>query len=327
MNHRDLVRELILKYHHGEPLTEEEQALLDREMAHLPAGKVWERIRSHVEGRPTAVVRSWYAGWPAVAAAAVVVIVVAVGQYRYQAHSSRSLAMQPVWRMVAPGHFTAEVAGMVIDSAGGGQAVPYPISLPDGSTVTLCYRSSIRYAKTFAKRTVALLGQAYFKVAKNEKAPFAVAAGRETVDVLGTEFNLMHYSGLPDEITLYNGKIRLSLGNFQRVLQPAERAVIQGGNPIRVHVERMKAPEETLAWLDPQPSFKFDSTDLYTVIQRMAQYYQLGFSVDPNLRTGSPVTGTLFMQWSLEENMKRMADILKGYAQITLKRGMIEVKK
>jgi len=147
------------------------------------------------------------------------------------------------------------------------------------------------------------------------------------VSVLGTEFNWMHYPDVPDEVTLLSGKIRLSLGNFQRELQPTERAVIQEGSPIRVRVERMKRPEETLAWMDSQPSFEFDSTDLYTVIQRMAHYYQVGFSVDAGLRTGSRITGTLHLHWKLDQNIARMADILKGYAQIRMENGKIVVTK
>ena len=322
MNHRYLVREIILKYHRGEALTDEEKAILNAEMAHLPADKVWERIRSHVEKQPATVVRFRWVRWAA--AAAVVGIVGAVGLYRYTRAGETGEIL--VMKTVSPGHYHAEVAGMVIDSAGGGQAIPYSVSLPDGSKVILGYRSSVRYAKAFVKRTVALLGQAYFKVAKHE-APFAVVAGKETVDVLGTEFNLMHYVGLSDEITLYTGKIRLTLGNFQREMRPAERAVIQEGSPIRVRVDKMKSPEENRAWMDPQPSFQFDSTDLYTVIQRMAYYYQVGFSVDPDLRTGSPVTGTLFLQKSLEENRERMAEMLKGYAQINVVNGAIVVTK
>jgi hypothetical protein len=59
----------------------------------------------------------------------------------------------------------------------------------------------------------------------------------------------------------------------------------------------------------------------------MAQYYGVGFYVDPALRSGSPVTGTLFLRQSLEQNTAWMADILKGYARIEEKNGMIEVTR
>ena len=341
MNHSTFIRDIILKHHRGEPLTKEEQAILDHEMAQLPAGKVWERIRSHVERDHGAVIRPWYTRWPAMtAAAAAVAAFVAVGLYRYQqdrggragkAGAGVVMAMQPVWRPVAPGHYYAELAGpegvIAADSAGGGQSVPYPVALPDGSTVTLSYRSSIRYVKAFVRRTVDLSGEACFQVARKEAAPFAVKTGEVVVDVLGTEFNWMHYPGVPDEVTLLTGKIRLSVGKLCRELRPAERAVIREGSPVPVQVAKMRTPAEALAWMDPQPSIKFDNTDLYTVIERLAQYYNVGFSVAPELRSGSPITGTLFLRWSLEQNRARLAEMLQGYAQIKVAAGMIEVTK
>jgi ferric-dicitrate binding protein FerR (iron transport regulator) len=154
-----------------------------------------------------------------------------------------------------------------------------------------------------------------------------VESGNNSVQVLGTQFNWMHYPGVPDEITLLSGKIRLSGGNVQRELAPGERAVIHEESPIRVRVQRMKNPKESVAWMGARPSIEFDSTDLYIVIHRMAQYYGVGFYVDPALRSGSPVTGTLFLRQSLEQNIAWMADILKGYARIEEKNGMIEVTR
>jgi hypothetical protein len=331
MNHDYLVREIILKYHRGETLTDEEQAILDTEMAQLPADKVWERIRSHLEKNDAAVIRPWYARWPAVTAGAAAVVVLIAGVvYRSRSGSERVLAMQPVWRMVAPGHYSTEVTGpegvVVIDSAGGRQSVPYPVLLPDGSQVTLSYRSSVRYVKSFVKREVGLLGQGCFDVIRNEK-PFEVAAGNRIVEVLGTQFNWMHYPGVPDEITLRSGKIRLVMGKFQKELQPAERAVIDEGATTRVRVQKMERPEESMAWTSDRPSIKFDSTDLYTVIQRMAQYYQVGYYVAPGLRTGSPITGVVDLGRSLEENLAPIREMTKGYADVEDNNGMIEVTK
>lgn len=316
MDHHYLVREILLKYHRGEPLTKKEQAILDAEMAHLPVDRVWEKVRSHIESQQGRVVvmRPWYTRWPAVTVgAAALVILIAGGLYRYRAHPDRNLAVQ--------------VGGLdgviVVDSTASGQPEPHRVSLPDGSTVTLSYGSSIRYAKAFEQRKVILAGQAYFDVAKREN-PFIVESGNTTVQVLGTTFNWMHYPGVPDEITLLSGKIRLSRGSFQRELAPAERAVIRNENSVQV--EKMARPEEVAAWMRAGPAIEFDHADLYVVIQRMAQYYQVGFFVDPGLRTGKPVDVTVDLQRSLEENLAPIREMLKDDAQVDVKNGRIEVK-
>ena len=67
----------------------------------------------------------------------------------------------------------------------------YILQLPDGSCVWLNSESSIRFPIRFAgnKREVFLSGEAYFKVAKNEKSPFQVYVKGGSVTVLGTSFN------------------------------------------------------------------------------------------------------------------------------------------
>lgn len=307
MDHHYLVREILLKHHRGEPLTEKEQAILDAEMSNLPVDRVWERVRSHIESQQGRVVvmRPWYIRWPAVTAA--IVILMAGGFYRYLVHPERVQHVQ-----------FAE-----LDSVAGGQSKPRRVSLPDGSTATLSYGSSIRYSKAFGQRKVVLAGQAYFDVAKRAD-PFIVESGNTTVQVLGTTFNWMHYPGMPDEITLLSGKIRLLRGNFQRELVPGEQAVIRDENAVQV--EKMARPEEVTAWMSAQPTIEFDHADLYVVIQRMAQYYQVGFFVDPGLRTGKPVNVTVDLQRSLEENLAPIRKMLVDDARVDVVNGMIEVK-
>jgi ferric-dicitrate binding protein FerR (iron transport regulator) len=330
MNHHYLVREIVLKYHRGEPLTAAEQAILDAELAHLPADKVWDRVRAHIETtREVRVIRPWYIRWPAITAgAAALVILVAGGLYRYQGHAKNTVGTLAM-RTVAPGHYYQELQGPdgieVIDSAAGRQSDPYPVTLPDGSRVTLSYGSSVRYVKAFEQRKVMLAGQAHFDVAKSSH-PFTVESGKMTVQVLGTQFNWMHYPGVPDEITLLSGKIRLSRGNFQRELAPAERAVIKDGNPVLVNVQRMARPEEAVAWMSTRPTIKFDSTDFYIVIERMAQYYQVGYDVDSRLQNGRQVNYILDLRRSMEENLAPIREMLRADAKVEVRNGMIEVR-
>src|SRR5580704_16027213 len=108
MNKDSRLREIILKNHLGEPLTEEEQAILDAETAglSLSSAKVWDHVRSHMERKQEpVVVRPWYIRWPAVTAAvAASVLAVAVGVYRYivpaDGPAGALAKVQRVWRTV-----------------------------------------------------------------------------------------------------------------------------------------------------------------------------------------------------------------------------------
>ena len=129
MNQHSRLHEIILKYHRGEPLTEEEQAILDVEKASLPSERVWERVLSHVEARrEKGKVRPLYRVLSG-AAAVVALVLIGGGIYLYLGHDSdrKLAAVQRVWKTVAPGHFYQELEGPegieVVDSASNGQSV------------------------------------------------------------------------------------------------------------------------------------------------------------------------------------------------------------
>lgn len=69
------------------------------------------------------------------------------------------------------------------------------VTFPDGSVVWLNAGSKVKYDSNFAKesRNVALSGEGYFEVSKNEELPFVVNTGNLSVKVLGTKFNLKSY--------------------------------------------------------------------------------------------------------------------------------------
>src|SRR5690606_30580249 len=95
----------------------------------------------------------------------------------------------------------------------GGQ---YQIILPDGTKVWLNAESSLKYPVFFEDdmRQVELKGEGYFEVAKRTKEgksiPFIVRSGKQSLEVLGTIFNIDSY-GKSIKTTLVEGKIRLGL--------------------------------------------------------------------------------------------------------------------
>lgn len=106
------------------------------------------------------------------------------------------------------------------------------VILPDSSTVWLNAGSTIKYSKTFniKNRTIELIGEAYFDVAKNEDCEFKVKTPDLIIRALGTKFNVKAY---PDEetvtATLEEGKIDVKLVNGKTsediILSPSENII------------------------------------------------------------------------------------------------------
>jgi ferric-dicitrate binding protein FerR (iron transport regulator) len=102
------------------------------------------------------------------------------------------------------------------------------LNLADGTRVWLNAGSTITYNENFnlRSRIVNLIGEAYFKVAKDPSKPFVVNSGGMKVKALGTSFNIKAYPGDKTLIaTLVEGKIVVegkstNQGRFSYTLEP-----------------------------------------------------------------------------------------------------------
>lgn len=124
----------------------------------------------------------------------------------------------------------SEVASREVKTPKGSQSY---LTLPDGTEVWLNANSKIVYNDDFnqSARNVQLIGEAYFKVAKNQDKPFTIQAGGLKVKVLGTVFNLRSY---PDEAnietTLVSGSVAITLDD-----QPGNTIQLKPGEKLSVH--------------------------------------------------------------------------------------------
>ena len=99
------------------------------------------------------------------------------------------------------------------------------ITLPDGTQVLINSQSTLLYPQQFKgdTRCVYLVGEAGFKVKRDEEHPFIVKSSDFQVTALGTEFNVTAY---PDEeevtATLISGKVLVEYNNQQgqEILKP-----------------------------------------------------------------------------------------------------------
>lgn len=105
------------------------------------------------------------------------------------------------------------------------------IILPDGTEVLLNGSTTIVYPERFDSRDreVVLIGEANFKVAKDEAHPFIVKSDGVNVTALGTEFNVKAYPGNSTvESTLLEGKVKVNYGKDRAgelILAPSEQLI------------------------------------------------------------------------------------------------------
>ena len=147
-----------------------------------------------------------------------------------------------------------------------------PITLSDGTQVLLGANSRLEYAKHFSagKREVTLTGEARFNVAKDAGRPFIVHTEQIQTQVLGTVFDVKAYPQTLPDVTLYEGKVEVSLnGTVPRLMQPGEQAFLNKEGKLQLE----KASEETSKWAEGE--FAFDNRELMAVMQEIGSWYNI----------------------------------------------------
>ncbi|UYQ92636.1 FecR domain-containing protein [Chitinophaga horti] len=197
----------------------------------------------------------------------------------------------------AGAHPSGEILYNTIYTPRGGQ---YQVTLPDGSKVWLNAASSLRYPTTFTgKRIVELSGEAYFEIAANARQPFMVKQGSNTIEVLGTAFNVMAYA---DEqavnTTLLSGAVKVN----GRKINPGQCASIShssGKLDILDHVNT----EAAVAWKNGY--IQFEGHDIRSAMRLISRWYDV--SVDYRGQVPAHFRGTISSSVPVSEVLKMMA--------------------
>jgi ferric-dicitrate binding protein FerR (iron transport regulator) len=114
------------------------------------------------------------------------------------------------------------------------------VILDDGTTVWLNSQSTLRFPVSFrnGRRIVELNGEGFFDVEKNKEQPFIVHTQKYTIEVLGTNFNVLAYKNHEAfEVSLLSGSVHVySPANVtpEIILKPNQRVVEASG---RLQVE------------------------------------------------------------------------------------------
>ncbi|WP_256009377.1 FecR family protein [Desertivirga xinjiangensis] len=220
------------------------------------------------------------------------IVKTAGGQIVYQIKDNNSNNTDP----------SGPIAYNTISTPRGGQ---YKVILPDGSSVLLNAVSSLKYPTSFSaskQRKVELTGEAYFEVAKDKARPFIVSCNNQTVQVLGTHFNINGYSeeGVT-KTTLLEGAVRVKSSGGSVDIRPGEQSLLASNETLSVSAVDT---EEAVAWVNG--NFMFNSQDLGSIMRSVSRWYDTDVQYIDNIASRK-FTGSI----SRYENVTEVLNMLE----------------
>jgi transmembrane sensor len=151
-----------------------------------------------------------------------------------------------------------------------GEQSPYPLVLSDGTKVWLNAESSITFPTAFnqKERIVQVTGEAYFEVMHNAKQPFKVQTQKQTIEDLGTAFDVNAYDPAA-RTTLVEGSVKVN-GMALKPNQQTDGARIKTVNTRRY-----------TAWKNGD--FDFEDDNIQTVMRELSRWYNIDVTYQGNI--------------------------------------------
>lgn len=189
------------------------------------------------------------------------------------------------------------IATNKLETPRGGQ---YRVTLPDGTKVWLNAASKLIYPTAFIgnERKVQLSGEAYFEVAKNRSKPFRIISNNQTVEVLGTHFNINAY---PDDkstkTTLLEGSVKIYKAGQSKLLKPGQVSTV---DPTGIEINAADT-ERNIAWKNNE--FIFNGETLESIMKIVCRWY------DVEVNYAGPPDQTKY--WGVVSRSKNISAVLK----------------
>jgi len=166
----------------------------------------------------------------------------------------------------------------------------YNLVLSDGSRIWLNSESELTFPAKFNgnQRKIALKGEAYLEVAKNETLPFIVEVEGTQVEVLGTSFNVKAYENI--ETTLVEGKVCIRTNSLtEAILNPGEQGVVTKESS-EITVKQVDTRLYT-SWV--KGMFAFRSLSLEEIMKTFERWYNVTVTFENDELKQRRFTGNL----------------------------------
>jgi len=171
------------------------------------------------------------------------------------------------------------------------------VSLSDGSIVTLNHNTKLIYRSSYGKRSrkVSLSGEAYFEITGDPSKPFIIDAGKASVKVVGTSFNVItENDDSAVEVFVATGKVVLSdnSGSRDLILDPGYIGTMDPINSGKT----MNENPNYLSWKEGR--LDYDGQPLEIVFRDLKRVYNMEIRADdPSILT-NPWTSPIISQSS-----------------------------
>lgn len=188
-------------------------------------------------------------------------------------------------------------------------------TLPDGSKVWLNKNSWISYDRKFGRRQrkVALNGEGYFEVSRDESRPFMVKMQNNLeVKVLGTTFNTCSYPGAESsEVILRSGSVQVSDTRSKElvILKPDQKYIWTNG---RTEVSDVNATN-CCRWFESR--LVFDNVKLKDILENLSHKYQIKLNCDIGRLSEKRMSMTI-----RDESIEDFLDVLTTLLPVQWKR-------
>ena len=203
---------------------------------------------------------------------------------------------------------------LTITTPRGGQ---YQVILADGTHVWLNAASTLKFPSAFAKneRRVELIGEGFFEVQHDASKPFRVISNGQTVEDLGTEFNINAYADENNiKTTLVSGAAEVN----GVTLKPNQQGVLSG---ISIKVVTADT-EKDLAWKNGD--FIFRDDDFRTVMRKIARWYDVEVVYEENAPDDLKLAGWIPRSRNISSILNSMQSTGKVHFKVNGRRIIVE---
>ncbi|MTI33478.1 FecR family protein [Xanthovirga aplysinae] len=180
------------------------------------------------------------------------------------------------------------------------------LTLSDNSKVWLNSETTLKYPVTFSEdeRVVELIGEAYFEVEKDVEKPFSVISEGQTVQVLGTAFNISSYPENADILTtLVEGKVKLfktHTPDKSEILVPNSQGIFSK-KTAEITQQKVEA-DKIISWIEGK--LIFTDQRLEKMLETLSRWYDVKVIYQNEEVRGKRFTGTVKRQEDFKDVLR-----------------------